>query len=124
MSDVSLHSPEFIVRQEADVLPSRAIGRVAAVAGVVAAIAVVIAWWLVFASGGIPKRGSGPAPVAVSRTISGIEQSYLDSRRVGIERRDRQRRELESWGWANRGAGLARIPIDRAIDIVVARESR
>ena len=37
--------------------------------------------------------------------------------------RERQRRELESWGWVDRKAGIAKIPIDRAIDIVAKEGS-
>jgi hypothetical protein len=42
---------------------------------------------------------------------------------VAGDLRDAQRRELAGWGWGDRDAGIARIPIDRAMDLVV-KESR
>jgi len=42
---------------------------------------------------------------------------------VAWDLRDAQRRELAGWGWVDRDAGIARIPIDRAMDLVV-KESR
>jgi hypothetical protein len=35
-----------------------------------------------------------------------------------------QREALNSYGWVSRGEGRVRIPIDRAIEIVVEREKR
>ena len=35
-----------------------------------------------------------------------------------------QRRELERWGWVDREAGVAQIPIEQAMDVVAGEESR
>lgn len=38
-----------------------------------------------------------------------------------VEWRDRQRQDLESAGWTDKAQGLVHIPIERAMDLVLAR---
>ena len=59
---------------------------------------------------------SSPGPAA-----DPLERSLVERTRGGLDLRARQRAALESYGWVDRDAGVARIPIDRAIDLTVER---
>jgi hypothetical protein len=64
-------------------------------------------------------RDDAPAPPApTSSQIGIVEQTPAGEARRGLDRRDEQRRALERYGWVDRGRGVARIPIDRAMDLV------
>ena len=58
------------------------------------------------------------APRVAPRTIGSIEQTQITGTAVGLELHDRQRAALDSWGWVDRDAGVATIPIERAMGIV------
>jgi hypothetical protein len=109
---------EFPVHQEEDVIAARTIVRVAASALVVGAIGVGVAW-LVLRAGGPQAQVESPA--VAPRAIAGVEQTPIWQTEDGLTLRAQQRAELRRWGWADRDAGLARIPIDRAKDLVVER---
>lgn len=111
----------FRVRQEDDEVDSRAVARVASVSVLIGLLGVVFSAWLLFEVEGTMRpnfagaRGPRPAPVQISR----VEQSPIRESRRGIDLRDAQKRELELWRWIDRGSGVAAIPIEQAIDIVV-----
>lgn len=65
---------------------------------------------------GHPPEGVAPGPAP--RTIGSIEQTPITGTAVGLELRDRQRESLETWRWVDRDAGVAAIPIERAMQIV------
>jgi hypothetical protein len=114
-----MSSPEFAVHQEEDAVATRPALLAAATAIVVGGAAVAVAWFLLLATSGAPaKAASLPAP----ETIANIEQSPIWGTRRGLDLHDRQVSALHTWGWVDRDAGLALIPIDRAIDIVVERQ--
>ncbi len=110
-------NPDFPVHQEEDVIASRTIVRVAVSAIVVGLIGVGVAGLVLRAGGVAPREAQAPAP----RTIANIEQTPIWQAEDGVTLRARQRAELRVWGWADRDAGVARIPIDRAKDLVVER---
>ncbi len=55
--------------------------------------------------------------------IGNIEQTTFDAPAAGLAREAAARRELTRWGWVDRRRGIARIPIDRAMRIVVERSA-
>jgi hypothetical protein len=116
---------DFEVHQEADVVPAGILVRVGVVGIFVGVVGVFAAGLLLAVTVGSVQPSfagpSGPAPVA--RTISGVEQTPIWQSKAGEDLRDQQRRELGRWSWVDRKAGLANIPIDRAMDLVV-EESR
>ena len=97
----------------------------AAVSIVVGAIGVLAAGWVLsIRAGAVKPNFAGPGgPRAAPSAISSLEQTPIWGAPVGEDRQASQRRELESWGWADRDAGVAHIPIERAMDLVV-EESR
>ncbi len=119
----------FAVHQEDDEIPS---SRVAVAAGAwmsFAAVGVVVAGAILVAVSGAlrpaaPASDAGEGPLPAGRTISGVEQTPILDWKAGIDLRERQRAELEVWGWADRDGGVARIPIDQAIDVVVSEQAR
>jgi hypothetical protein len=108
---------DFPVRPSPDRIDRRPIVAVALVSLVIGAIALVVAWGLLEHWGQEPARG---APAAAPRTIGTLEQtSILDTQR-GVELRAEQHAALQRWEWADRDAGLARIPIAEAMDLLAA----
>ena len=61
---------------------------------------------------------AAPAPSVAPRTIASIEQTQILTTAAGQDLRARQRRELEGFRWVDRDAGVAAIPIERAMAIV------
>jgi hypothetical protein len=60
------------------------------------------------------------APVATpSAPIAGVRQTPIDIG-GGLTWKRSQEKRLDSWGWENREAGLVRLPIERAMDLVLA----
>ena len=116
----------FRVRQEEDRVPSRTIVVTTLVAIGTAAMAMIASSLLLVAvSGGLRPDEAGPGgPRPGPRTLAGLEQTPILAAEVGLDLHNAQRRELQAWGWADRDAGLARIPIDRAIDLVVSESPR
>jgi hypothetical protein len=58
------------------------------------------------------------------RQIAGIHQTLIERDRHGWEQREEQRRSLDEYRWISRERGIAQIPIDRAMDIVLDDEAR
>jgi hypothetical protein len=116
---------DFEVHQEADVVASAPLLRVGVVSVVVGAVGVFFAGlilvWVVGALRPSFAKPGGPAPAP--REIAGIEQTPIWQTRAGEDLLERQRRELDRWSWVDRRTGIANIPIDRAMDLVV-EESR
>jgi hypothetical protein len=50
--------------------------------------------------------------------VADIRQTLFDQPQSGAALRERQRRELDHFGWVDRGRGLVRLPIGAAIDLV------
>jgi hypothetical protein len=110
------------VHQEDDAIASTRLARLAAGGTVILCAGVVVAGALLVAVTGRirPAGGSQQGPAQ----IAGIEQTPVREMRSGLDLQEAQRRELDRWGWADRQAGIATIPIDRAIDRVVEEAAR
>lgn len=98
------------IKQEAEGVRAGAIWSVAVGLIVVGAALVVIAWWLVVA-----PPAAAPAPAA-----SPLEHELFDRATEAAAVRAAGEARLERFEWVDREAGVARIPIDRAIDAIVA----
>lgn len=62
-----------------------------------------------------PWSPSGPAFAA-----STPERALFDGHERGVSLRSQQARTLNQYGWADRAAGTAQIPIERAIELELA----
>jgi len=112
---------EFAVHQEDDLVAGRKLAIIGAGSVVVGAVGVIVAALLVYRDTGALRpsaaglRGPLPAPTAISR----VEQTPIWQTRAGLDTKAAQQAELNHLKWLDREAGIAQIPIDDAIDIVV-----
>jgi hypothetical protein len=123
---VSSDTAAFEVRQEDDAIPGRRLAKIAAFAVGVGLIGVLLSALLLETNthgirGHLPE-GASPRPAGTS--IAHIEQTPLFGAASGLELRSRQRAELSRYRWVDRDAGLAAIPIERAMDLVVQQEGQ
>ncbi|HEY1692506.1 MAG TPA: hypothetical protein VGG39_10105 [Polyangiaceae bacterium] len=118
-----MNAHSFEPRQEEDVVASRRLVRIGIGSVVVGALGVVAAAALLVARIGAvsPDMAAGKGPAPAPRAISNVEQTPIWQTKAGEDLRAEQRRRLTGWGWVDRDAGVARIPIDRAMDVVVGR---
>jgi hypothetical protein len=116
-----MSAADFPVRQEEDVVPARVLVRVGIASVALGTVGVCASSLLLVAVVGTlrPNLAGPSGPRTVGRDLSGVEQTPIWDTRVGEDLRDAQRRELERWGWVDRRAGIAKIPIERAMDLVV-----
>jgi hypothetical protein len=113
----------FEVRQEADVLPSPTLVKVATAAVAIGLLGVFFSALLLETNiGGIrASAANGQPPPAAGSEIARIEQAPILGPARGLDLRDREREELSRYRWVDRDAGLAAIPIERAMDLVEQR---
>ncbi|MBX3200917.1 MAG: hypothetical protein KF894_22450 [Labilithrix sp.] len=104
-------------RQAPDVVDRRAIGRVTVASIAITAVALAVAWDLL-ARWRVDREV--PAPETAPETIGILDQTSITATRRGLDLRSRHQAELRTFGWVDRDAGLARIPIDDAIELYVA----
>jgi hypothetical protein len=107
----------FEVKQEPDELPGRKLLVITVSSFVAMTVALVVSWALLDRWGAPARGGAHPAP----STIGGLEQTLIVDSKRGLDLRREQKASLERWGWVDRDAGVARIPIERAIELVLAR---
>lgn len=103
----------FEVRQEPDALASRKLMAVTVASILTMAVALVVAALLL-------DRWGRPAR-SVSVPAGPLEQTLILDTQRGLDLKREQRAALERWAWVDRDAGVVRMPIDRAIDLVVER---
>jgi hypothetical protein len=115
----------YDVHQEEDEVRARRLTGVGLLAFLIGGVAVLFSSILLVAvTGALQPSFAGPSgPQPAPRELSNVAQTPIWDSRAGEDLLDRQRRELETWGWVDRKAGIANIPIERAMDLVV-EESR
>jgi hypothetical protein len=120
-----MSAADFEVRQEPDEVRARVLVSVGVASIVIGAAGVFFGGLLVSVVVGSLRPDYAPpgGPRAAPRELSGIEQTPIWQTKAGEDLREAQQRDLERFGWVDRKAGIANIPIDRAMDLVV-EESR
>jgi hypothetical protein len=108
--------------QESDSLAGRRIARVTIASFAVFSVSLLVAALLL---GAYTRSLGRPPPQHSSRVaprqIGPIDQSLIGQGDYGLSIRRQQQRTLDHYGWVDRDAGIARIPIDRAMHIVAQR---
>jgi hypothetical protein len=107
----------FVVRQEPDRLHQRKLVVVTTMSIAIFAMATASAWFLLAATSTAPSAGGKPPPPAPAQ-IGTVETTLIDVTERGVKLRADERQALDRYGWVDRDAGLARIPIERAMDMV------
>jgi hypothetical protein len=110
-----LRPQELAARVEEDRIPRRAVVVTSVIALAIIVVAVFVADGLLRSEA--PARDAA-APVRATAQIGIVEQTLLAESRRGLDERARQRASLATFGWADRARGLAKIPIERAMDLV------
>jgi len=67
------------------------------------------------------KLGPPATPFEEVRTLPPLPRLQVDPKMELKQYRDSQREMLNSYGWVDRPGGVVRIPIDRAMELVIAR---
>jgi hypothetical protein len=124
ISPTSAAVPDFEVVQEDDAVASRKVTAVMSTAIVVGIASTAISGWFAAEINGRlqvhPPHDSGVAP----RQIAAIHQTMIERDRHGLELREQQRRSLDSYRWIDREHGIAQIPIDRAMQMIIDDAAR
>lgn len=108
----------FEVHQEPDHVPQRQVMLVTLASIVVLAVSVVVVGLMLRAES--RGRDVGPAFPAIAPTAIGkVDRTLLSATEHGITERNTQREQLSRYRWVDRDAGVAGIPIDRAMDLLV-----
>lgn len=105
----------FEVRQDPDLVARRKVMAVTIVGIVTMLGALVVAWELLEHWGTPTREISRTAP----RTIGTLEQTLIVDTKRGLDLKSQQEASLHRWGWVDRDAGIVRIPIERAMDLIV-----
>ena len=65
-----------------------------------------------------------PSPQARRSEIrpSSLEQGSFEGAERGLELRAAQKKRLREYGWVDRGAGMVRIPIERAMELRIQEQ--
>lgn len=71
-----------------------------------------------------PSREPMGSPHRAPVTMGIVEQSLIESNARGIEMRRAEEAELHRYEWVDRDAGIARIPIERAMKLVEEESPR
>jgi hypothetical protein len=72
----------------------------------------------------VQSLGPPASPFANARTLPPQPRLQVDPRRDLQRWQDEQKAILNSYGWVDRSAGIVRIPIDRAMELLIQKESQ
>jgi hypothetical protein len=103
------------LHQEPDLVPGLRLLLLAALAVCVSALGILVSWWILRDN---PASQPRPRAVPSAAFAAGTpEQTPIETSERGLALRTEQRERLAGYGWVDRDAGIARIPIERAIDL-------
>lgn len=107
----SSHEPP--PQQAAEGIPGLAVLGVLTAAIVISVASVFIAGWLLYAYRGQVDDAEKAPPVGI---VGHIEQELFEHRARGQAKNEKARQDLERYGWVDRDAGIADVPIERTFD--------
>ena len=106
--------PSSVLRQEVDHVDRRRVvgGALLVSTGIALSIALTILLLRAYVPGNAAPTGVTPPPVGT------VERTLILATERGITERNAGRATLDRYGWVDRDAGIARIPIDQAMTLV------
>ncbi len=109
----------FHPEQEPDRVPGAKLAWIAGVSTAITIASVVVAVALTHAEGEhVDLFAHAPAPAPRGT----VERTLVEAKARGWDERRAQRAELDGFGWTDRDAGIAHVPIDRAMDLWIERQ--
>lgn len=104
------------VRQQPEDVHVKRVTVIIVVALAVMALALFVAWALT------PTPLIGTARPTPTGPIDGVDRDPIERTDRGLSRAREARARLERWEWVDRERGIARIPIEHAMDLVLRGE--
>lgn len=90
--------------------------------GVIAiAIGLAAVWWSVHLDRGAPQIARD---TKLGAALTVVEPSLIATNTKARDLASTQRQTLASWAWVDRERGIARIPIDEAVEVVLRQEAK
>lgn len=68
-----------------------------------------------------PEMGPPPSPMALTREIPPVPRLQVSGAADLKQFREAEEKILNSYAWVDRDAGMVRIPVDRAIELLAER---
>jgi hypothetical protein len=88
--------------------------------GLLLVVSVLLCWGL-FRYFSRQQAGPAGSPFEDTRELPLGPQLQVNPREDWLKFHEQQEQSLETFGWQNRGAGIARVPIERAMDLLVQK---
>jgi hypothetical protein len=106
-----------------DVVPGGLILRIAAGTVVFSIVLCLVAYLILrHEEGGLrPSRFFPERQLGAPHDVSAIREDLFEMPTPAATLKERQAQKLESYGWVDQQQHLVRIPVERAIDLVLAR---
>jgi hypothetical protein len=90
--------------------------------GVVLVASALVCWGLFhYFSGHAMDHAATDSPFADTRQLPLGPQLQVNPREDWLRFREEQQQALETYAWENRSAGIARVPIEEAMDLLVKK---
>jgi hypothetical protein len=90
--------------------------------GIVLAVASLVCWGLFrFYSAHAISQAASDSPFADTRQLPLGPQLQVNPREDWLKFREEQEKSLETYGWKNRAAGTVRVPIEKAMELLVKK---
>lgn len=114
------------LHQEEDIIPRGKVAFAAAVVFVVSGALVALTVVLVQSSFAAlrPSREFPEQKLGPRHLVARVRQDLFDERQKPLALRERQKAELQSYGWVDQTRGIVRIPIERAMEIALEDQKR
>lgn len=90
--------------------------------GIVLVVVSLVCWGMFrYFSGHDANRSATDSPFADTRQLPLGPQLQVNPREDWLKYRDEQEKSLETYEWVNRSAGIVRVPIEKAMELLVKK---
>jgi hypothetical protein len=84
-------------------------------------VAALLCWGLLRHFSRQNAGAASVSPFAETRQLPPGPQLQVNPREDWLKYHDRQEQSLETYAWENRGAGIVRVPIERAMELLLQK---